>query len=379
MSAKWESMQTQPTQLRIAYGDDPCTQMLITWQVSKPVESPVVEYGTTPQLGMRVSATRRTYPHETGVIYHARLTGLQPGTRYYYRVGSAQGGFSRAYSFHTPRREPHDFVFTAFADHGTTAFSQRNTRNVLAHNPTFHFIAGDLSYANGRQPIWDVYERQLEVLAARVPTMVCLGNHENERVGDQRIGYIATMTRFPMPNDGKYYYHFAIGNAFFVAFNSNEPDDAEQRRWLERTLQDAQRHRTYRWRIAFMHHPPYSSTARRGNNTRIIQTFVPLLERYGVDLVIMGHNHNYERFYPMRGGRAVVRSGNRYPQGKGVVYVICGGGGVSLYDLMPEPTPWTAKRERTYCYLKVFVPVRGALRVEAYRADNTLIERFEIG
>lgn len=371
-------MQAQPSQLRIAYGADPCTQIRLTWQVAMPTESPQVEYGTTPQLGMRALAQRRTYSHETGVIYSALLTNLQPNTRYYYRVGSPQGGFSRAYTFHTPRRGPHDFVFTAFADHGTTPFSVRNTRNVLAHNPTFHFIAGDLSYANGRQPVWDLYERQLEVLTARVPTMVCLGNHENERVGNKRIGYRAALARFPMPDPDRYFYQFHLGNAFFVAFNSNEPDDTEQLRWLERTLQDAQRNRIYRWRIAFMHHPPYSSTARRGNNARIIQTFVPLLERYQVDLVIMGHNHNYERFYPMRGGQAVVRSGTRYPQGKGVVYVICGGGGVSLYDLMPKPTPTTAKRERTYCYLKVRVPASGALQVEAYRIDNSLIDRFEI-
>ena len=79
-----------------------------------------------------------------------------------------------------------------------------------------------------------------------------------------------------------------------------------------------------------------------------------------------------------RENKAVVKGGDRYKQGAGVVYVTCGGGGVSLYDLAPEPTPWTAKREKTYCYLVVRVPVRGALRVEAYRVDNTLIEAFEI-
>ncbi len=371
-------MSTQPSQVRIAFGDEPTTQMNITWQVQSQVDEPVVEYGPTAQLGMRVPAQRRTYPYETGILYHAKLTNLKPGERYYYRVGSAKGGFSRAYSFRMPLNRPHNFHFTAFADHGTTPASVQNSRNVAGLQPTFHFIAGDLSYANGRQPIWDTYLQQLEVLASRIPTMVCFGNHENERIGDERIGYIAASTRIPMPNEGKYYYTYRISNTQFVAFNSNEPGDTEQLEWLDRTLAQARRNPNNRWVIVFMHHPPYGSTERRGNNERIIRTFVPLFDKHKVDMVICGHDHVYERMYPMRGGQATVKSGNRYPQGRGTIYITCGGGGVSLYNLMPEPTPWTAKRERTYCYLQVKVPVRGNLLVEAFRGDNSLIERFEI-
>lgn len=371
-------MNTAPRQLRLAFVEHPPTQISITWQTERPVEKPLVEYGTTPSLGMRVSAERITYPYETGVLYRALMTHLKPGQRYYYRVGSEAGGFSRAYTFRTPQQGPHDFTFTAFADHGTTRYSIQNSRNIVALNPTFHFIVGDLSYANGRQPVWDTYLEQLEVLAARIPVMVCYGNHENERIGEQRIGYLAAETRFAMPNKGQYY-DFTISNARFVAFNSNERDNEAQYAWVERALQRARTDRAVRWLIVFAHHPLYGSTQRRGNNQSMIRRFQPLFDRYRVDLVIHGHDHVYERMYPMRGNKAVVNSGNRYRRGIGTVYVTCGGGGASLYDLMPEPTPWTAKRERVYCYLKVRVPVRDALRVEAYRVDNTLIEAFEIG
>lgn len=371
-------MNTEPKQVRLAFGADVLTQMSVTWQTQRPTENPVVEYGETPYLGNRVPAVRVSYPYETGVIYRALMSDLKPGQRYYYRVGSGQGGFSRAYSFRTPQRGLHDFVFTAFADHGTTRFSVQNSRNVAALHPVFHFIAGDLSYANGRQPVWDTYLEQLETLAARVPVMVCFGNHENERIGEQRIGYIAAETRFAMPHKGQYY-DFTISNARFVAFNSNERDDETQYQWVERALQRARNDRAIRWLVVFAHHPLYGSTQRRGNNEQMIRRFQPLFDCYRVDLVIHGHDHVYERMYPMRAGTSVVRSGNRYRAGAGVVYVTCGGGGVSLYDLAPEPTPWTAKREKTYCYLKVRVPVRGALRVEAFRLDNTLIEAFEIG
>ncbi|MGQ9902020.1 MAG: purple acid phosphatase family protein, partial [Fimbriimonadales bacterium] len=157
-------MATEPKQLRLAFGADPHTQMSITWQTQQPVNDPVVEYGETPALGRRAPAERVRYPYETGVIYRALMSDLVPGQRYYYRVGSAQGGYSRAYAFRTPQQGLHDFTFTAFADHGTTRFSTQNSRNVAALHPAFHFIAGDLSYANGRQPVWDTYFEQLEPL-----------------------------------------------------------------------------------------------------------------------------------------------------------------------------------------------------------------------
>ncbi len=260
-------MSTEPKQLRLAFGADVHTQMSITWQTQQPVENPVVEFGETPALGKRASAERVSYPYETGIIYRAVMRDLTPSGRYYYRVGCARGGFSRAYTFRTPPRGLHDFTFTAFADHGTTRFSVQNSRNVAVRNPTFHFIAGDLSYANGRQPVWDTYLEQLEVLAARVPVMVCFGNHENERLGERHIGYIAAETRFAMPNRGQYY-AFTLSNARFVAFNSNERKSEAQYRWLERTLQEARRDPAVRWLIVFAHHPLYGSTQRRGNNER---------------------------------------------------------------------------------------------------------------
>ncbi|MCS6923178.1 MAG: fibronectin type III domain-containing protein, partial [Fimbriimonadales bacterium] len=121
-------MGTEPKQLRLAFGADPTTQMNVTWQTQRPVENPIVEYGETPRLGKRAAAERVSYPYETGVIYRALMSDLQPGQRYYYRVGSASGGFSRAYTFRTAQRGLHDFVFTAFADHGTTRFSVQNSR-----------------------------------------------------------------------------------------------------------------------------------------------------------------------------------------------------------------------------------------------------------
>jgi hypothetical protein len=95
-------------------------------------------------------------------------------------------------------------------------------------------------------------------------------------------------------------------------------------------------------------------------------------------LVLLGHHHNYERTYPLLGGKVVVRHPNRYRRGQGVIYVTSGGGGKSLYDLTPEQPAFTAKREKCYQYLRITV-TNNTLTVECRRTeDNSLLERFEV-
>lgn len=370
-----------PTQLRIAYGDDPRTSMRIVWQTQKPMRAAIVEYGVGGKLDKRTTGQRVTYPYETGVIYEATLKDLKPGTIYRYRVGNAEDGFSSVASFRTAPNKPEDFVFTAFGDHGVTDAARQNVENILAIKPSFHLLLGDISYANGNQPVWDRYFEQIEPLARTIPIMPVPGNHENEKIktpeGDKRIGYIAYLTRFALPGV-ETHYAFDYGAVRFVAFNSDDYRNPEQLAWLDKTLAEARKNPRVRWLIVFQHHPLYGSTRNRGNNTGLIATVEPLYDKYKVDLVLAGHDHVYERNYPLRNGRPVSSSPNRYTQGQGTVYVTCGGGGKSLYQLQPDPPAICAIRESTYCYLRVRVPVQGPLLVEARRLDGSPLDRFEI-
>jgi hypothetical protein len=370
-----------PTQLRIAFGEDPRTSVRIVWQTQGPMKAPAVEYGMGEKLNKRITGHRVTYPYETGVIYEATLKNLKPGTVYRYRVGSSEDGFSRVASFRTAPDKPEDFIFTAFGDHGVTEAARKNVENILAIKPSFHLLLGDVSYANGNQPVWDRYFEQIEPLACAVPIMPTLGNHENEKIktpeGDKRIGYVAYLARFALPG-AETHYTFDYGAARFVAFNSDDYRNPEQLAWLERTLATARKDPKVRWLIVFQHHPLYGSTHRRGNNAGLIATVEPLYDRYKVDLVLAGHDHVYERYYPLRNGQAVSHSPNQYMQGQGTIYVTCGGGGKSLYQLEPNRPAICAIRESTYCYLRVHIPLQGALRVEARRLDGSPLDRFEI-
>lgn len=370
--------QTLPTQLRIAFGDDPKTSMSVVWQTEQATRASVVQLGTSPNaLKQTVMGKRATYAQETGVIHEVLLTGLKSDTQYYYRVGDPEGGWSEVHSFRTAPARVKDFVFTAFGDHGVTRASMDNLNNILRIRPAFHLLLGDISYANGRQLIWDVYLKMVEPLTRTIPYMLVLGNHENERFEGERIGYVATLSRFAMPGK-EAYYTFDYCGVRFIAFNSDDYRNPEQLEWLEETLKSARADKSVRWIVVFHHHPPYGSVRNRLNNAGLIQTVVPLYDKYQVDLVLNGHDHVYERMYPLRDSKIANSSLTEYRKGEGTVYVTCGGGGQSLYDFVPDKPELTAIRERVYCYLRVLVPARGALTIEAYRSDGTLIEKFRI-
>ena len=120
-----------------------------------------------------------------------------------------------------------------------------------------------------------------------------LGNHD---VMDGHAD--AQVAALGMP--GRWYAE-RIGDATFIALDSNDPTNPEQRTWLEQTLAET---RTT-WKIVALHHPPYSA-GYQGSSIEARQQFSPLFERYGVQLVLSGHEHDYQRSEPINGVTYVV-------------------------------------------------------------------------
>jgi len=131
-----------------------------------------------------------------------------------------------------------------------------------------------------------------------------LGNHDR----DLEIHF----KPFNMGDKDRYW--FDQGNARFAALNSNHPSDPEQIKWLDGVFTDA----GSKWRIAFFHHPLYSSGIHEGESQDVIRPALePALVRNRVDVVFSGHEHLYERIRPQHG----------------VHYFVSGGGGRSLYSV----------------------------------------------
>ena len=122
---------------------------------------------------------------------------------------------------------------------------------------------------------------------------------------DQKVKFYATLGNHDQPLEvnykdfnmnGKEYYRFTKGKIAFYSLNSNYMDQ-KQVQWLE----DELGHETAEWKVMFFHHPPYSSAKTHGSDRRLREVVEPIFLKYGVDVVLSGHDHVYERMKPQKG------------------------------------------------------------------------------
>ena len=174
-----------------------------------------------------------------------------------------------------------------------------------------------------------------------------LGNHD---YGTQSGRYVFRTLGMP----GAYYTR-RLGDAELFLLDSNAVTD-RQTAWLEQRLADS----GATWKIAVLHHPPYTCGGHEGHST-VVSRWVPLFEKYGVQLVLSGHDHNYQRF----------------ARRKGVTYVVHGGGGAGLYWLKDCPSSYPARvrarREHGFLYV---VGDADVLSVTAVNLRGRATDRF---
>jgi predicted phosphodiesterase len=185
--------------------------------------------------------------------------------------------------------------FAVVGDAGTGGDEQLEVAKQLAkryqQSPfEFAIMLGDNLY--GRERPAD-YQRKFErpykpLLDAGVKFYAALGNHDDP---NQRFYK-------PFNMNGERYYTFKApkGGIRFFALDSNYVDD-KQLEWLEKELSSSGSD----WKIAFFHHPPYSSGDRHGSNVEIRKKLEPLFIKHHVNVVFTGHEHFYERLKPQQG------------------------------------------------------------------------------
>src|SRR2546427_577927 len=187
-----------------------------------------------------------------------------------------------------------------------------------------------------------------------------VGNHDVSTAGGVPwSGFFLTPANNPA--GVPHYYSFDAGNAHFAVIDSNQSTapGSPQYVFLDHDLAAS----TALWKFVAFHHTIYSSGTVHGSNLPIRANLVPLIDARGVDVVFMGHEHNYERTFPLRGNQVVA-------PGQGTVYVTSGGGGHDLYALKPKSS-FTAYYESTFGLTRVAIN-RGTLALQMIRSDGVV-------
>ncbi len=426
-----------PEQLHVQFGADAASQITVSWATPEKVSRPRLRLGRRGAgFGTNVDAEERVYVEaltgQTVWTYHAELDRLPSDTDFTYQVYH-RGGSPLAGTFRTAPRGRRRFRFTSFGDQAIPAPvgqglgpSSVNSGYIVdaveTLDPLFHLVNGDLCYANvSDDPVatWRSFFNNNMRSARNRPWMPCAGNHENE-VGNGPHGYLAYQTRFGLPGNGSdlpdfagNWYAFTVGSVRIISLNNDDvclqdggfsgyrrdhvPNYAssgfdpyihgyshgEQRAWLERTLAAARHDHDIDWIVVFMHQVAMSSAHFNGADLGIRRELLPLFDQYGVDLVLAGHEHHFERTFPVRGtlpGSSLLTPAPQADDAKvidttrGTVHMIIGGGGhsfatpasafdapqdgVVIYDVAAgdpttqrraltttEPAPWSAYRD----------------------------------
>lgn len=349
-----------PTRVRTGFSGDATDSFAALWETDLDTTASVIEWGENSTMENR----RTVYSYKTGSdyadkirVHKAVLCDLQPDTTYVYRVG-IDGAFSR------------DYLYTTFdpADTRVSAVVLGDSRSgeevlqgmldqAMFHLPELMLHTGDFVGWGPDVQAWGDFFDASSQLFPWIPLVPVHGNHET--FAAEFWGVTA------MPSDDGWY-SVDVGPLHIAVLNSSvaAADLPLWAQWLAADLTAS----TAEFNIVAMHHCLFSSGI-HGSDDRLQYELEHIFDWHHVDVVFSGHDHGYERTYPMY-SKHVANSAD-----EGTIYVVTGGAGAPLYAF--DRDFFTAAVDSSYHYghLTIDGPV---LNYTAYRDDGTMMDHFQI-
>jgi len=316
--------------------------VLVVWDTAE-ARVGRVEYGPTEALGLTVEENQSTRHHAI------ELSGLAPYSIHHYRVDD-----SPVFAFRSGAGP--DQTRFRFAVIGDTQTYHKPHQAVIAQvlevEPDWFIHLGDMNEHGESAGQLDDFFGCEAPLQATAPCFATIGNHQRDHANYYNA--------FHLPGN-EHWYGFSYGNARFVCLEGdNYPEGTplytpEELAWLEGELAA----NTSPWLFVFQHHPLFSSAEEETVEKEFRKALQPLLERYGVDVFLSGHKHNYERLGV-----------------NGITYIVSGGGGGRLTAFgSPEP----ASQKAALVHHFVLFEVDGDhLTGTAIDVEGNAIDRFEL-
>src|SRR4051812_37399803 len=380
--------------------------MYVVWRTDEKID-PVVRFGTNidhlsqqsveSEIMTRYGTTNKHVSLPAGVVrlhsapegcyqYDAHLTNLAPDTLYYYGIFNGDLRLTDCSSTYFFRTLPvpgtaKPMRFWVVGDSGTGRPTQFNVQSSMTdwitaekHPLDFYIHVGDMAYTRGRDV--EFQSRFFDMYDATLRNTVCwpaMGNHEGATskgtngIGPYYDAYVCP-TRGEaggLASGTEAYYSWDFGRTHFICLDSHDLDrkpTGAMDTWLKADLEQT----TADWLVAYFHHPPYTKGSHDSDREKQLvemrKYIMPILESGGIDLVLTGHSHIYERSMLIDGAydtptvaeNAVLDDHDGNPTGdgpyhktagihpnQGDVQVVAGHGGTTLRRKGTVPIMWT--------------------------------------
>ncbi|WCO02847.1 metallophosphoesterase [Psychroserpens ponticola] len=294
------------------------TSMVVKWRTETPTESKI-NFGLS--LG-NLTLTDEELSLKTE--HELELTNLTPNTKYFYEIANNSDvilpeSADLFFETHPTIGTSDPYKFWILGDAGTANSNQRDVRdayyNYIGSNHTDGIIfLGDNAYDDGTDIDYQaaIFQNMYEDKLKNTISWSTLGNHDGYSAdSNTQTGPYYDIFTFPtagesggMPSGTEAYYSFDYGNIHFIvldSYDTNTNIGASMYNWALSDVQNTMQE----WIVAVWHHPAYSKGSHDSDTeNRLVdmrENFLPMLESNGVDLVLSGHSHSYERSYFLNG------------------------------------------------------------------------------
>jgi hypothetical protein len=313
----------------------------IVWESPDPSGEPVTLRATG-------RAERRVASEATGRgVHRAEINGLEPGVEFTYRVGDRDGRFV------SPPDASQDVRFVVFGDSRDGDDVHRQlVEQIVRRRPDFALNTGDVVPWGGAMGAWRNFFSIARPLLSLAPFTGVRGNHDTGGAVFEQLFPMRSAT----PGAGRTYGSVDLGPVHFVLIDSESSVDrgSPQYAFVARDLAANEARPVF-----VLTHRPLFSSGYHGGDRGMQQALAPLFQRYGVDVVLQGHDHDYERSAPING----------------VTYVVTGGAGAPLRGV--RPSEWTRVAESVHHFVTVDASTT-RVHVRATRLDGSTLDDFEL-
>jgi hypothetical protein len=333
-------------QIRWGSTGDPLNGLTITWRNTGTHDS--IQWGYTSSMtnGSFAGVMRNGY---ADYLFSYLFPSVTANSTIYYKIfDSNTGSWGTQMTFKTaPPVDTKIYTFLALGDSRTNMTPWSQIANLCnSKHADFSIFSGDLVDDGADDSDWDDWFDNAVQYLQNSLNYYCIGNHD----ADDTSTFVNNFT-MPMANSSKMHYSVTYGNAIFICMTT-EDTTTEEYNWLVSTLQANQ---SKTWKVVFFHRPFFTIGPHAGEMNGELSTWWAAFDTYGVDLVLNGHDHMYERSKPINytlSPNAPVAQYGSGP-GQGRCEIVSGGAGAPLYTGTPAWFTQTYQSAYNFCTLSV--------------------------